>query len=162
MNILGVDPGSNKTGYSILNYSKNRLKIIEYGVIKIESKELKESILDINLALEKIFNSHKIDEVAIESIFYAFNPQSVLKLAQFRGAILLKILQLNGDYSEYTPLQVKQSVTGNGKSSKEQVAFMVKRILNIQKEIKPLDITDSIAVAITHSQRVKLSRKKYV
>lgn len=93
--------------------------------------------------------------MAIEDIFYAFNPQSVLKLAQFRGALSLKILQIYGNFSEYTPLQVKKAVTGNGKAAKEQVAFMVKRILGIKKEIKPLDITDAIAVAITHSQRLK-------
>jgi crossover junction endodeoxyribonuclease RuvC len=78
----------------------------------------------------------------------------VLKLAQFRGALSLKVLQVFGNFSEYTPLQVKKSVTGNGKASKEQVSFMVKRILGIKQEIKPLDITDAIAIAITHAQRV--------
>jgi crossover junction endodeoxyribonuclease RuvC len=76
-------------------------------------------------------------------------------LAQFRGALSLKILQEIGYFYEYTPLQVKKALTGNGKATKEQVAFMVKRVLGIKKEIKPLDITDAMAVAITHSQRVK-------
>ena len=99
--------------------------------------------------------NHKIDEVSIEDMFYAFNPKTVIKLAQFRGAISLKILQNFGNFSEYTPLQVKQAVTGNGKATKEQVSFMVKRLLGIKKEIKPLDITDAIAIALTHSQRIK-------
>jgi crossover junction endodeoxyribonuclease RuvC len=68
----------------------------------------------------------------------------------------LKIIQEFGNFSEYTPLQIKRAVTGNGKSKKEQVAFMVKRILGINKDIKPYDITDAIAVAITHSQRIKV------
>lgn len=93
--------------------------------------------------------------MAIEDIFYAFNPKTVIKLAQFRGALSLKILQEIGNFSEYTPLQVKKAVTGNGKAAKEQVAFMVKTLLGIKQEIKPLDITDAIAVAITHSQRIK-------
>jgi crossover junction endodeoxyribonuclease RuvC len=104
---------------------------------------------------DMIFKAHKIDEVSIEDMFYAFNPKTVIKLAQFRGAISLKILQNFGNFSEYTPLQVKQAVTGNGKATKEQVAFMVKRLLGIKKEIKPLDITDAIAIALTHSQRIK-------
>ena len=79
----------------------------------------------------------------------------MLKLAQFRGALSLKILQLHGDFAEYTPLQVKKAVTGNGKAAKEQVAFMVKRILGITKEIKPLDITDAIAVAIAHANSLR-------
>ncbi|MCW8839097.1 MAG: crossover junction endodeoxyribonuclease RuvC, partial [Thiovulaceae bacterium] len=106
------------------------------------------------------FKNHKIDEVAMEDIFYAHNPKTTIKLAQFRGAIMLKLLQEFGQFSEYTALQVKQAITGNGKAKKEQVAFMVKRLLNIKKEIKPLDITDAIAVAITHSQRIKLSEGK--
>ncbi|MFX4243387.1 crossover junction endodeoxyribonuclease RuvC, partial [Aliarcobacter butzleri] len=70
------------------------------------------------------------------------------------GAISLKILQVFGNFKEYTPLQVKQAVTGNGKATKEQVSFMVKRLLGIKKEIKPLDITDAIAIALTHAQRI--------
>ncbi|WP_334091612.1 crossover junction endodeoxyribonuclease RuvC, partial [Helicobacter typhlonius] len=76
-------------------------------------------------------------------------------LAQFRGALSLKILQEIGHFAEYTPLQVKKAITGNGKADKAQVAFMVKHILGIKGEIKPLDITDAIAIAITHSQRIQ-------
>ena len=101
-----------------------------------------------------IFSKHEIDEVSIEDMFYAFNPKTVIKLAQFRGAISLKILQKFGNFAEYTPLQVKKAVTGNGKSTKEQVAFLVKRLLGVKKEIKPLDITDAIAIALTHAQRL--------
>jgi crossover junction endodeoxyribonuclease RuvC len=79
----------------------------------------------------------------------------MIKLAQFRGAISLKVLQELGHFAEYTPLQVKKAVTGNGKSSKQQVNFMVKRLLNIKQEIKPFDISDAIAVALAHAQRCK-------
>ena len=90
-------------------------------------------------------------------MFYAHNPKTVIKLAQFRGALMLKLLQEFGQFSEYTPLQIKKALTGKAKAGKEQVAFMVKNLLNIKKEIKPLDITDAMAVAITHSQRVRLA-----
>lgn len=152
--ILGIDPGTRNCGYSVLLKEKNRLSLIEAGFIKIKAKTLQEQIVELVEGLDVVFKNHVINEVAIEDIFYAFNPQTVLKLAQFRGALSLKILQVYGNFSEYTPLQVKKAVTGNGKATKEQVAFMVKKILGIKQEIKPLDITDAIAIAITHSQRV--------
>ncbi len=155
MKILGIDPGTINCGYSIIEKNKNSLKLIEAGLIKIKTKILQEQIVEMTEGLDLIFSKHKIDEVSIEDMFYAFNPKTVIKLAQFRGAISLKILQVFGNFAEYTPLQVKKAVTGNGKATKEQVSFMVKRLLGIKKEIKPLDITDAIAIAITHSQRIK-------
>jgi len=131
------------------------VRLVEAGLIKIKERELQHQIVELVEGLDLILKSQPVDEVAIEDIFYAYNPKTVLKLAQFRGALSLKILQEHGNFAEYTPLQVKKALTGNGKAAKEQVAFMVKRILGIQKEIKPLDITDAMAVAITHAQRVR-------
>ena len=154
MKILGIDPGTINCGYAILEVQNRKLKLVEAGVIKMKSRILQEQILEFIEGLDLILKNHIIDEVAIEDMFFAFNPKSVIKLAQFRGAISLKILQDFGNFAEYTPLQVKKAVTGNGKAQKEQVAFMVQRLLNIKKKIKTLDITDAIAVAITHSQRL--------
>ena len=164
MKILGIDPGTINCGYAIVENvtnvkSSRKPKLVEAGLIKIKSRILQEQILEMVEAIDLILKAHKIDEVAIEDMFFAFNPKSVIKLAQFRGAISLKILLEIGNFSEYTPLQVKKAVTGNGKSSKEQVAFMVKKLLGIKQEIKPLDITDAIAVALTHFQRVRLLKK---
>jgi len=158
MNILGIDPGSRNLGYCLLSYDGKSYSLIEAGLLKIKKYELQVQIVELIEGLDIILKAHDIDEVAIEDIFFAYNPKSVLKLAQFRGALSLKILQEIGYFYEYTPLQVKKSLTGNGKASKEQVAFMVKRILGIKKEIKPLDITDAMAIAITHAQRVKMRR----
>ena len=155
MKILGIDPGTKNCGYAVIEKSGRDLKLIEAGLIKIKTTVLQEQIVEMTEGIDLIFKTHKIDEVSIEDMFYAFNPKTVIKLAQFRGAISLKILQNFGNFSEYTPLQVKQAVTGNGKATKEQVAFMVKRLLGIKKEIKPLDITDAIAIALTHSQSIK-------
>ena len=153
MKILGIDPGTINCGYAILDVTSKKPKLVEAGLIKMKSRILQEQIVELVEGLDLILSKHTINEVAIEDMFYAFNPKSVIKLAQFRGAMSLKILQEIGNFSEYTPLQVKKAVTGNGKSSKEQVNFMVKRLLNIKQEIKPLDITDAIAVALTHAQR---------
>ena len=155
MKILGIDPGTKNCGYAVIEKIGRDLKLIEAGLIKIKTTVLQEQIVEMTEGIDLIFKTHKIDEVSIEDMFYAFNPKTVIKLAQFRGAISLKILQNFGNFSEYTLLQVKQAVTGNGKATKEQVSFMVKRLLGIKKEIKPLDITDAIAIALTHSQRIK-------
>jgi len=153
--ILGIDPGTINCGYAVLEKDGHNIKLIEAGLIKIKTKILQEQICEMTEGLDLIFGKHVINEVSIEDMFYAFNPKTVIKLAQFRGAISLKVLQKFGNFSEYTPLQIKKAVTGNGKATKEQVAFMVKRLLGIKQEIKPLDITDAIAIAITHSQRIK-------
>ncbi len=158
MYILGIDPGSRNMGYCVLKREGVKNSLVEAGLIKIKSKTLQEQIVEMIEGLDLVLNSNRVDEVAIEDIFYAFNPKTVIKLAQFRGALMLKILQEIGYFYEYTPLQVKKALTGNGKATKEQVSFMVKRVLNIKKEIKPLDITDAMAVAITHSQRLNLKK----
>jgi crossover junction endodeoxyribonuclease RuvC len=158
--ILGIDPGTRNCGYALLELEKGKMRLIEAGLIKMKAEALQLQIPQMVEALEQLFAAHTIDEVAMEDIFFAHNPKSVIKLAQFRGAITLKLLQEFGQFDEYTALQVKKALTGNGKAAKEQVAFMVKRLLGITKEIKPLDITDAIAVAITHAQRVRLAKKE--
>ncbi|MBE0498494.1 MAG: crossover junction endodeoxyribonuclease RuvC [Campylobacterales bacterium] len=160
MNILGIDPGTRNLGYAIISLEGQSMKLIEAGLIKMKPEELQFQIPQMVEGFDQIFKAHQIDEVAMEEIFYAHNPKTTIKLAQFRGAMMLKILQEFGQFSEYTALQVKKAVTGKGKAQKEQVAFMVQRLLGIKKEIKPLDITDAIAVAITHAQRVRLERGK--
>ncbi|MBQ7676051.1 MAG: crossover junction endodeoxyribonuclease RuvC [Campylobacter sp.] len=158
MKILGIDPGTRNMGYAILEKSVNKISLVEAGLVKMKPENVQFQMTQMCEAIDQIFATHKIDEVAIESMFYAYNPQSVLKLAQFRGALSLKILQIYGNFAEYTPLQVKKSVTGKAKAAKEQVAFMVKRILGINKDIKPLDITDAIAIALTHANNLRLAK----
>ena len=159
MNILGIDPGTRNLGYAIISLEMGKMKLVEAGLIKMKQDELQNQIPQMIEGFDLIFKEHKIDEVAMEDIFYAHNPKTTIKLAQFRGAIMLKILQESGPFSEYTALQVKKALTGKGKAQKEQVAFMVQRLLGIKKEIRPLDISDAMAVAITHAQRVKLRKK---
>ncbi len=160
MTILGIDPGSRNCGYGIINISQKKPLLIDAGIIKIETRTLQEQIVEFMEGIDLIFKSYIINQVAIEDIFYAYNPKTVIKLAQFRGAISLKILQEVGNFAEYTPLQVKKSLTGNGKADKKQVAYMVKVILGLQCDIKPLDISDALAVALTHAQSIKYNSNK--
>jgi crossover junction endodeoxyribonuclease RuvC len=158
MKILGIDPGTRNLGYCILEFRCEKYTLVEAGLLKFKKTVLKEQILELANGIDLILEKNVIDEVAIEDIFFAHNPKTTLKLAQFRGALCLKVLLSVGNYAEYTPLQVKKAITGNGKATKEQVAFMVKRLLNLKREIKPYDITDAMAVAITHAQRVKFRK----
>ncbi|AQW86866.1 RuvABC resolvasome, subunit RuvC [Campylobacter pinnipediorum subsp. caledonicus] len=158
MKILGIDPGSKNCGYAIIEKTPKKTVLIEAGLIKIKPNNLQYQITELCEGLDVIFKNHSFNEVAIEDIFFAYNPKTVLKLAQFRGALSLKILQIHGDFAEYTPLQVKKAVTGKAKATKEQVAFMVKKILGITKEIKPLDITDAIAIALTHANNLRIKQ----
>jgi crossover junction endodeoxyribonuclease RuvC len=159
MNILGIDPGTRNMGFAIISLENGKIKLVEAGLIKMKAEDLQFQIPQMVEGLDKIFAKHHIDDVAVEDIFYAHNPATTIKLAQFRGAIMLKLIQEFGQFSEYTALQVKKALTGKGKAGKEQVNFMVRRLLNIKQEIKPFDISDAMAVAITHSQRVKLNNK---
>lgn len=155
MKILGIDPGTRNCGYAIIDRVNGKNSLIEAGVIKLKQDDLKVQILEVASAFEDIFQIHKICKVAIETMFFSLNPQSVLKLAQFRGAILLKVLEQNAQVYEYAPLTVKKTLTGKARATKEQVAFMVKNILGIKGEIKPLDITDAIALALTCTFNLK-------
>ncbi|TLD84344.1 crossover junction endodeoxyribonuclease RuvC [Helicobacter trogontum] len=158
MVILGIDPGSRNCGYGIINVESGKASLLDAGIIKIETRELQSQIVEFVEGIDLILKHYQIDEVAMEDIFYAYNPKSVIKLAQFRGAISLKILQDLGNFAEYTPLQVKKSLTGNGKADKKQVAYMVKILLKLQCDIKPLDISDALAVALTHAQALRYGR----
>jgi len=155
MKILGIDPGTKNLGYAIIEVVNKKPILIEAGLIKIKSSLLQDQIVEFIEGFDLIIKKHLIDEVAMEDIFYAYNPKTVIKLAQFRGAITLKLLQEFGNFAEYTPLQVKKTVTGKAKAKKEQVLFMIKKLLNLKKEIKPLDISDAIAIAYTHFQQIK-------
>ncbi|MDY0122216.1 MAG: crossover junction endodeoxyribonuclease RuvC [Sulfurimonas sp.] len=159
MTILGIDPGTRNMGYALISLQNGKIALIEAGLIKMKAEDLQFQIPQMVEALDTIFAKHTIDQVAVEDIFYAHNPATTIKLAQFRGAIMLKLLQEFGQFHEYTALQVKKALTGKAKAQKEQVAFMVKRLLNIKGEIKPLDISDAMAVAITHSQRIKIIKE---
>jgi len=158
VNILGIDPGTRNLGYAIITLENSKMKLVEAGLIKMKPDVLQNQIPQMVEGFDQIFKQHQIDEVAMEDIFYAHNPKTTIKLAQFRGAIMMKLLLEFGPFHEYTALQVKKALTGKGKAQKEQVAFMVQRLLGIKKEIKPLDISDAMAVAITHAQRVKLQK----
>jgi len=151
MRIIGIDPGSIVTGIGIIECKQGNIRLIEYDSIKLNSKEhlivrLKR-IYD--KCLEKIKN-YKPDEFAIETAFYGKNIQSTLKLGQARGVAIIAAANSYLNISEYSPREVKKSVTGSGASSKQNVRFMVKSILSIKEDPLFIDSTDALAVALCH------------
>ena len=162
--ILGIDPGSNILGFGIIKLENNNMKLLEHNIlllnkIKDSDLRLKNIYEKINLIIQK-FN---IDEVAIESPFYGKNIQSMLKLGRAQGVAMAAALSREIPITEYAPKKVKQSVTGNGNASKEQVAKMLQTLLLIKELPKNLDSTDGLAAAVCHfyNSDKLISDKKY-
>lgn len=165
--ILGIDPGTNIMGYGVLGIRGKQLKLISIGVImldKLENHALKlQSILERNLAL---IDQYHPDEVALEAPFYGKNIQSMLKLGRAQGVAMAAALHRGIPIFEYAPRKVKQSITGNGNASKEQVAGMIKTLLMLDTLPSDFDATDAMAVAVCHyfagglPKESKISEKK--
>lgn len=159
MKILGIDPGTATTGWAILEEKKGEIMPIAYGHISTSPKDstsmrLKEVADDI----EKIIQDYKPQESAIEDIFFFKNVKTAVKVSQSRGAMLLILEKMGVKIFEYTPLQVKQAITGYGRAEKMQVQLMVKNILKLKQIPKPDDTADAIAIALCHLQSRKLAR----
>ena len=159
--ILGIDPGTNIMGYGLIKVVGNKAEMISMGVIDL--RKFPDPYLKLGHIFERvtgIIDSYLPDEMAIEAPFFGKNVQSMLKLGRAQGVAMVSALMRDIPIAEYAPLRVKQAITGNGGASKEQVAEMLRRILNIPREmIDPhLDATDALAVALCHfyeSQRPK-------
>lgn len=149
--ILGMDPGTSIMGYGLILVKGNQLSLVHYGVIKLSSyanHELK--LKRIFERVTAIINEYLPDEVAIEAPFYGKNVQSMLKLGRAQGVAIAAALNRGLPITEYAPKKVKQSVTGNGNASKEQVSGMISTLLNEEIEAEFYDATDALAVAICH------------
>lgn len=149
--VLGLDPGTNVMGYAVILIKTDQLTLLQYGVINMGKQG------DHALKLKKIFDhvlalvdKHKPDEVALEAPFFGKNVQSMLKLGRAQGVAMSAALFREVPITEYAPRKVKQSVTGNGNASKEQVAKMLMQIFSIKEAPKFLDATDALAVAVCH------------
>ncbi len=152
MRILGIDPGYGIVGYGIIDYVNNSYNVIDFGVIKTP----KEESLPVRLAIiydivKELIKKNKPDQIAVEELFYFKNQTTIIPVAEARGIILLAGIHECGEIFEYTPLQIKQALTGNGRAEKAQIQYMVKTILGLKETPKPDDAADALAVAITHA-----------
>ena len=151
MVILGIDPGYAIVGYGVIEAKNSRYRPLEHGAVTTKSTQ------DFNGRLEVIYNSMeailqkwKPDAVAIEKLFFNSNQKTAIQVAEARGVILLAAQKAGVSISEYTPLQVKQAVTGYGQAQKPQVMEMTKSILHLTKLPRPDDAADALALAICH------------
>jgi len=163
--ILGIDPGTVVMGYGIIQIDGNKLSALSMGVIKLDKfKEHPERLKKIFDRTVAIIQEYKPDHLAIEAPFFGKNVQSMLKLGRAQGVAIAAALSKDLPVAEYSPRKIKQSVTGNGNASKEQVCGMLENLLNTQLQDVPLDATDGLAAAVCHhfnSSGVSSSSKSY-
>ncbi len=152
MVILGIDPGYAIVGWGVIEYSHSRFRVLGYGAIITEAETpFAQRLQIIYNDMCYIFNKYKPDVMSMEKLFYNSNQKTVIDVAQARGVITLAAQMNNKDIFEYTPLQVKQSVTGYGRAEKKQVMEMTRSILNLPEVPKPDDTADALAMAICHA-----------
>lgn len=158
MVILGIDPGSITTGYAFLEQSGKGFKVLEYGTFHAPAnRDLEDRLVHIVTELEALLDKYRPDALAMEGVFFAKNAKSALVLGHIRGAVLVACRKRGMSFNEYPPKVVKQSVTGDGSASKEQVANMVFAQLGIERGDLPLDASDALAIAWTHGNPPPLS-----
>ncbi len=152
MVVLGIDPGYAIIGYGVLNYNSNRFSIVEYGAVTTKAGSLfSDRLYEIYDQLCNIIEKYRPDAMSIEKLFFNTNTTTAIDVAQARGVILLAAKRYNVPIYEYTPLQVKSSVTGYGRADKKQVMEMTKNLLGLSKVPKPDDTADALAIAICHA-----------
>lgn len=155
MAILGVDPGLQNTGFAVLKADVNGYRVLQFGLVKTNNSQP----FDLRLKLIydqlcQIIAQHHLDAIALEEIFYARNAKIALKMSHARGVTLLAAANHQIPTAEYSPREIKQAVTGNGNASKHQVQQMISRLLNLPSTPSIFDVTDAMAVAYCHSQRM--------
>jgi crossover junction endodeoxyribonuclease RuvC len=150
MVIVGIDPGSRKTGYGVISVEGNRFRCVDYGVIATGERSFPDKLKLIHAGLGALMARHLPEAVAVEEIFHAANARSALMLGQARGIVLLAVAEAGVPLAEYTALQIKKSVVGYGKADKTQVQMMVRRLLNLKADPEPLDASDALAIALCH------------
>lgn len=152
MVILGIDPGYAIIGWGVLEYNANKFKVIDYGAVTTKANTpFPLRLCDIYNGICEIIKKYSPQVMSMEKLFYNNNAKTVIDVAQARGVITLAAQQNGLKIAEYTPLQVKQSVTGYGRAVKKQVQEMTRIILNLEKIPKPDDTADALAMAICHA-----------
>ena len=160
--ILGIDPGTAVMGYGLLKETGSKIELISLGVVKMENMD--DHMLKLQRIFEKtvaLIDNYHPDCLAIEAPFYGKNIQVMLKLGRAQGVAMAAALSRNIEITEYSPRKIKQSITGNGNATKEQVAAMLQNLLKFKETPEFLDATDGLAAAVCHSfQKISTSTGK--
>jgi crossover junction endodeoxyribonuclease RuvC len=161
MRILGIDPGLATVGYAVIEKRGNIYCAVEYGCIKTPANwALPVRLKEINQRLNELFDRLQPQAMAVELLYFNRNVNNALLVAQARGVCLLAASQRECPVAEYTPLQVKQAVVGNGRAAKQQVGAMVKMLLKLPVIPAPDDVADALAVALCHSHNLNFNLRE--
>jgi len=160
MRILGIDPGSQVTGYGVIDTDGNRHGLVSEGVVRTRSmRGFPEKLQLIHQGIVDVVERCRPDQMVVESLFYATNVKSALKLGHVRGVVLLAGVECGLPVHEYSPLEVKQAVVGYGRADKNQVQKMVAVLLSLGHPPEPHDAADALAVAICHANQLRFVAK---
>ena len=160
MRVLGIDCGSERTGYGVIDSDGSAHRLVAAGVIRTSPKRPFElRLAEISKALRELLVRYAPEAAAVEEVFYAANVKTALKLAHVRGVALAAVAEASVDFAEYSPLSIKTSVVGYGRAEKAQVKLMVRELLRLEEAIDSEDASDALAVAICHATRAFTSRR---
>ncbi|MBQ9952275.1 MAG: crossover junction endodeoxyribonuclease RuvC [Clostridia bacterium] len=152
MVILGIDPGLARLGYGVIEVDGDRRKVIQYGMLTTPAGQpMPQRLRAIFQGMNELMDIYKPDEVAFEELFFSKNITTGMAVSMARGVALVAVVERTPNLYEYTPMQIKQAVTGYGGADKHQVQMMVKMLLNMKEIAKPDDAADALAVALTHA-----------
>jgi crossover junction endodeoxyribonuclease RuvC len=158
--VLGIDCGSERTGYGVIESDGLHHRLIAAGVIRTNTKwAFERRLLEIASGLRQLIGEHAPEAAAVEGVFFSANVKTALKLAHVRGVALLAIAEAGIELGEYSPLEVKTSVVGYGRAEKSQVQMMIRSILQLATPIESEDACDALAVAICHATRDCINRR---
>jgi crossover junction endodeoxyribonuclease RuvC len=165
MKIIGIDPGTNIMGFAIIQVEGNDIRVQDLGVLKMQKlKDHQNKLKEIFLQTQDIIETYRPEIMAIESPFFGKNVQAMLKLGRAQGVAIAAAITMGLEIFEYSPKKIKQSITGNGNASKEQVSAMLNHLLKVKINAKNLDATDALATAICHYNQyssTKIAGKRY-
>lgn len=152
MRILGIDPGTGIVGFGVIEQTGGTSRLIDAGVIRTPAHQpLAERLVTIHDELAQLMDTHELQAMAVEKLFFARNVTTAISVSHARGVVLLLGQQRSIPLFEYTPMQIKQAITGYGKADKKQVQEMVRLLLNLRDAPKPDDCADALATALTHA-----------
>lgn len=156
MKVLGIDPGTGRMGFAVLEKTKGKESLLDAGCLEtMANSPLPERLLKIYEFLDELIKKYKPDEAAIEELFFATNAKTAMSVGAARGVILLACARHKIPTTDYSPVKIKLAVAGYGKADKRQVEYMVCQILKLKEIPKPDDAVDAVAVALTHINCVK-------
>jgi len=159
MRVLGIDPGSETTGWGVVDGDARRYKVVDFGTVRANARErFAARLLKISVGVEELIERFRPDVCAVEEAFFAVNAKTALKLGHVRGVVLLAAERAGVEIAEYAPRLVKQTVVGYGAAEKQQVQEMVRVLLKLREAPKPFDASDALGVAITHMHHANSPR----